>query len=70
MCALGLVLTTSASTVSSAYSTFALLLIGLVVITFISSYLPPLIISYLIPYLIVPFSIYSQDDGRTRDSKS
>jgi hypothetical protein len=56
-CAPGLELSTSASTVSSASSVLALLLIGLVVN--LSPYLisPSLILSYLISfsYLIVPF---------------
>jgi hypothetical protein len=58
-CTLGLVLTTSAFTVSSASSVLALLSIGLVVN--LSSYLISLslILSYLIslPYLIVPLFI-------------
>jgi hypothetical protein len=70
-CALGLVLTTSASTVSSASSILALLLIGSVVN--LSPYLispsPNLFLSYL-TLLSYRLSIYSLDDGHTRDSKS
>jgi hypothetical protein len=59
-CAPGLVLTTSASTVSSASPILALLLIGSVVNLSLLSYLPlPLILSYLISfsYLIAPLFI-------------
>jgi hypothetical protein len=58
-CTLGLVLTTSASTVSSASSVLALLLIGF----------PNPFLSYL-ALLSYRLSIYSLDDGRTRDPKS
>jgi hypothetical protein len=70
-CALRLVLATSASTVSSAFLILALLSIGLVVNAYPLSYLPfpnPFL-SYL-AFLSYRSSIYSLDDGRTRDSKS
>jgi hypothetical protein len=70
-CTLGLVLTTSASTVSSASSVLALLSIGLVVNVspYLISPFPNPFLSYL-AHLSYHLSIYSLDDGRTRDSKS
>jgi hypothetical protein len=70
-CTLGLVLTTSATTVSSDSSVLALLSIGLVVNfpPYRISPFPNPFLSYL-ALLSYRLSIYSLDDGRTRDSKS